>query len=78
MDWCNDCQHQSRKITALIHFIWTDMTDALWKTWNDLVHHHCNLTDLATEDELADRWRWYLVHHWDVLALSDYFLLADL
>ncbi len=69
-----DCQHPSRILAALMPFIWTDITDALWRAWNELVHHPRNLTDLATDDELADQLLWYSTHHQDVLAPSDYLL----
>lgn len=70
-----DCPHPAQKLAALIYFIWNDITDTLWRTRNELVHHTHNLTDLATEDDLAARLTWYLGNYRDVLAPSDHHLV---
>jgi len=70
-----DCPHSDRKLAALIYFIWNDITDTLWRTRNELVHHTHNLTDLATGDDLADKLTWYLGHYRDVLTPSGHHLV---
>ena len=75
MHWRPTIVHAHLENAALIYFIWIDITDTLWQTRNELVHHNHNLTELATKYDLAGRLNRYLTNYRDVLAPSDHHLV---
>ena len=66
------CESPDRKLASMILFLWFDVTDALWRVRNDIVHHSQNLNELAQEGMLDDQLKWYLSHYRTVLSRHDY------
>ena len=56
----------------MISFLWFDVTDALRRVQNNIVHQSQNLIELAQEGMLDNQLRWYLSNYRTVLSRHDY------
>ena len=54
------CVDPHRKLASLTFFLWIEVTDALWRVWNGIVHKSQNLNDMAQEVVVDSRLQWYL------------------
>ena len=72
------CPFPHRTLAHLVHTLWIDVTDSLWRTRNTITHNGVNLNTLAQERELDSRLRWYLLHYREVLSRNDYSLVDNL
>ena len=72
------CPFPYRTLAALIHTLWIDITDSLWRTRNDITHNGVNLHTLAQERETDAKLQWYLTHFREVLSRNDYSLIDHL
>ncbi len=72
------CTHSSRKLAAIISFMWIQVTDTLWRARNDIVHHTQNLNDLAQEAIIDEQLCWYLSNYRTVLSRHDYKLMGQI
>ncbi len=72
------CPHPHRKLTSLIHFLWMDGTDMLWRERNHLAHESANLNDQGCSDSLNLRVQWYIENFRSALSHRDYHLISDI
>jgi len=70
------CTHSTRKLAAIVHFMWIQVTDTHWRVRNDIVHNTQNLNDLAQEGLVDDQLRWYLSNYRTALSRHDYKLMG--
>lgn len=64
--------HSTHKLSALIFFPLTEVTDALWQVRNDKTK---NVNDLAQEGVVDDQLQWYLLNNRSVLSCHGHKLL---
>jgi len=72
------CENSHHKLASLTFFLWIEVTDALWRVRNGIVHKSQNLNDMAQEVDADDRLRWYLQHYRTVLSRHDFKLIRRL
>lgn len=70
------CDHATTKLSKLVLFIWTDVTNAIWTERNDIVHHGNNLNRQADESRVDRRLTWYKMNCQEVLARTDFRLTS--
>jgi hypothetical protein len=66
------CEHADRKLASFIYFIWTEVTDTIWRTRNDIVHHGTNLNRLQDESRIDRSLIWFQRNKREALARTDY------
>ncbi len=73
------CPHPHRKLlTSLIHFLWMDGTDMLWRERNHLAHESGNFNEQGCSDSLNLRVQWYMENYRGAISHYDYHLISDI
>ena len=72
------CEDPHRKLASLTFFLWVEVTDALWRVWNGIVHKSLNLNDMAQEVAVDSRLQWYLGNYRTILSRHDFKLMRRL
>jgi hypothetical protein len=72
------CPHPHRKLMSLIHFLWLDGKDMLWREWNHLAHQPGNLNVQGCSESLNLRVQWYIENFRSAISHYDSHLILDI